>query len=124
MHTRLVLTGLLGALLGWITYELLYGLNPFTRYRATSSWAANWVLSVWRQHGLHRWLTFASRAPYARSLGRAFAFYAVSGILGAWANFELVFGLGVHHRTAWLVCLAGGGLISLLFLRTFVHREA
>ena len=123
VRARLVLTGILGALLGLITYELLYGLNPFARYRATSSWSANWFFSVWRQHALHRWLTFASSAPYLRSLGRAFAFYAASGVLGAWANFQLVSGLGVNHRAAWFICLCGGGLISLLFLKTFVHRE-
>ncbi len=117
---RLVLTATLGATIGWVTYEVLYWLNPLTRYRATTSWGLSFLVGVARQHGLHRWLTFTHKSPYWRSLGRAYLYYSVSALLGALTNYYLTVILGVHHRLAWLVCLGFTALISVFFLKRLV----
>jgi len=119
---RMGFTALLGVLLGWLTYELLYCLNPLAGCRATSSWGLGWTISVWRQHALHRWLTFSSRAPYGKSLRQAYLFYAASGALGGLTNLQLTAGMGVHHRIAWLICLGITGLVSVLFLKRLVFQ--
>ena len=69
-----------------------------------------------RQHGLHRILTFTHESPYWHSLGRAYLFYSVSAVLGAAVNYYLTVILNVHHRLAWLVCLAITAAISIFFL--------
>lgn len=48
---RMVLTAILGALTGLVTYEILYLLNPFEP-RATIAWTVSFLLGVTRQHGL------------------------------------------------------------------------
>ena len=117
---RLVLTAILGATIGWITYEVLYWLNPLTTYRATTSWGLSFLVGVAMQHGLHRWLTFTHQSPYLRSLGRAYLFYSGSALLGALTNYYLTVILGVHHRLAWLVCLGFTALSGVFFLKRFV----
>jgi putative flippase GtrA len=120
---RLTLTGLIGASIGWVSYELLYAVNPVTHYRATSSWAVAWAVSVWRQHALHSRLTFIDRPPAGDSLRRAYAYAAGSGLLGLVLNLHLTVGLGLSHRFAWLVGLLLSAMLSLLFLKRLVHQE-
>jgi hypothetical protein len=117
------LTAIIGASFGWATYELFYWLNPWVRYRATTSWGAAWVVSVWRQHALHRWLTFRSRAPYGKSLRRAYLFALATGALGVVVNLQLTGAMGLPHRAAWAVGLVISALMSLLFLKRAVYRE-
>jgi len=120
---RLVSTAVLGAAIGWLTYELLYRLNPFEAYRATTSWFLGFVIGVARQHALHRTLTFTHETPYWRSLGRAYLFYSVSAVLGAFTNYYLTAVLGLHHRAAWLICLVITAGISLLCLKRLVFAK-
>ena len=117
---RLVLTAILGATIGWVTYEVLYFLNPLAHYRATTSWGLSFLIGVTRQHGLHRWLTFTYKSPYWWSLGRAYLFYSFSALLGSLTNYYLTAILGIHHRVAWLSCLAITALVSICFLKRVV----
>jgi putative flippase GtrA len=119
---RLTLTGLIGASIGWVSYEVVYALNPATNYRATSSWAIAWVVSVWRQHALHSRLTFIDQPPATDSLRRAYAYSAGSGLLGLLVNLQLTVGLGVSHRIAWLVGVLLSAVVSLLFLKRLVYQ--
>jgi putative flippase GtrA len=120
---RLVCTAILGAGIGWVTYEIIYWLNPLDSSRATTSWALAFLIGVARQHALHRTLTFTHHSPYWRSLGRAYLFYSVSTLLGAALNYTLTNRLGLHHRLAWLACLGLTACISMLFLKRLVFRD-
>ncbi len=117
---RLTLTAMLGAGVGWATYELIYWLNPLTQYRATTTWGVSFLIGVSRQHALHRTLTFTHESPYWSSLIRAYAFYAISGLLGVGVNYWLTEALHVHHRLAWLCCLAITALLSIFCLKRLV----
>ena len=120
---RLGLTAVLGASIGWGTYEVVFWLNPTEQIRATSSWAIGFVIGVARQHALHRFLTFGGTTPYWSELGRAYAFYSISAVIGAAANYAMTVGLGWHHRLAYLGCLSITALFSLLFLKKLVFSS-
>jgi putative flippase GtrA len=116
---RMVTTAVIGALLGLITYEIIYALNPFIP-RAPTSWALAFAIGIARQHALHRWLTFTHRTPYWQSLGRAYVMYSGSAVVGTLLDWMLTQWLGVNHRVAWLVCLMTTATISLVFLKRYV----
>jgi putative flippase GtrA len=116
---RMVTTAVIGALLGLITYEIIYALNPFTP-RAPTSWALAFAIGIARQHALHRWLTFTHRTPYWQSLGRAYVMYSGSAAVGTLLDWVLTQWLGINHRVAWLVCLMTTATISLVFLKRYV----
>ena len=120
---RLICTAILGAGIGWITYEIIYWLNPLHASRATTSWVLAFLIGVTRQHGLHRTLTFTHRSPYWSSLGRAYLFYSVSAFLGAGLNYILTVRVGLHHRIAWGACLLLTAFLSVLFLKRLVFRS-
>ena len=118
---RVSITGILGTAVGWLTYELLYWLNPVNgEWRATTSWLIGFLIGVARQHGLHRWFTFTHYSPYWKSLGRAYVFYAATTAITSAANYYLTAVLGLHHRLAYFICLTISGLMTLLFIKRFV----
>lgn len=118
---RLVLTAILGAGIGFITYEIIYYFNPLT-VRAGSSWFLAYLIGVVRQHALHRYLTFSDESSYWRSLLRAYIMYSGSIILTTGLNWYLTEILSIHHRIAWFCCLIMTALISLVFLKRFVFK--
>ncbi len=119
-NVRMAATAVLGAGLGLLIYEAIYWLMPF-HPRAPLSWTLAYLIGVARQHALHRWLTFHSRAsPYWKSLGRAYVMYSGSLLVGAGLDWWLTSQWGVHHRLAWLVCLCTTAAISFFFLKRFV----
>ena len=118
---RLVMTAVLGAAIGYITYEIIYFFNPFP-HRAPTSWLLAFMIGVLRQHALHRWLTFTVQPPYWHSLGRAYVMYLGSAITTTALNGLLTGVLGINHRLAWLACILTTALISLLFLKRYVFH--
>lgn len=118
-QARLALVALLGALIGLVTYEVMYFINPLEP-RAPISWLAAFAIGVPRQYSLHRWLTFDSGVPYGPRLLRAYLLYAAIAVLTTSLNWLLVERLGVAHRLAWLACIATTGLINLFALKRLV----
>lgn len=119
---RMMLTAIIGAGIGWLTYEIIYRLIPAFPYRATTGWVLAFTIGVVRQHALHQTLTFPGHTPYLRSLGRAYLFYAVTAVCGAFLNYMLTVHLEMHHRIAWLACLLLTGLLSFFFLKRIVFN--
>jgi len=120
---RMLSTAIIAALIGLLTYEVIY---YFVRAepRATISWVSAFLIGVARQHGLHRVLTFSEReSPDWRSLRRAYLMYSSSMLFGAGPDWVLVERVHVHHRLAWFICLLSTASISLLFLKRFVFVE-
>jgi putative flippase GtrA len=118
---RMLVTAVIGAVIGLITYEVIYALNPL-QPRATTSWALAFGIGIARQHALHRWLTFTHASPYWPSLGRAYVMYSGSAAAGTLLNWGLTAGLGVNHHIAWVICLLTTAAISLIFLKRYVFR--
>jgi putative flippase GtrA len=116
---RLAIVAVLGALIGLVTYELIYFINPFEP-RAPISWLASFAIGVPRQYSLHRWLTFGSDVPYGPRLARAYVLYSVIAALTTGLNWLLVEHLGVPHRLAWLACVTTTGLINVFALKRLV----
>ena len=109
----------MGALIGLLTYEVVYFVNPFEP-RAPTSWLASFAIGVPRQYSLHRWLTFRSDAPYGPRLVRAYVLYAAIALLTTALNWLLVERLHWPHRLAWLGCIATTGLVNLFALKPLV----
>jgi putative flippase GtrA len=85
---KLVIIAVLGALIGLVTYELIYLINPFEP-RAPTSWLAAFAIGAPRQYSLHRWLTFESDVPYGPRLARAYVLYSAIAALcstGCWSS--------------------------------------
>lgn len=121
-NLRLLVTALLGAVIGLATYEIIYFLNPL-QPNATISWALSVTVNIARQHALHRWLTFPNATRYWPSLGRAYVMYSGSAVVTILLNLGLTAGLGLNHRVVWLICTLTTAGISLIFLRRFVFRS-
>jgi putative flippase GtrA len=120
---RLAIVAVLGALIGLITYELIYWINPF-QPRASVSWLTSFAIGVPRQYSLHRWLTFGADLPYGPRLARAYVLYAAIAVVTTGLNWLLVEQLNVAHRLAWLACITTTGLINAFVLKPLVFGVA
>jgi hypothetical protein len=120
---RMVTTALIGATIGFITYRVIYALNPL-HLRATSSWLMAFMVNVMRQHGLHRVLTFKNPGPYWPTLRRAYVMYSGSAVATTVLNWYLTEKWGWDHNAAWLACTSLTGAISTVFLKRYVFSAA
>ena len=120
---RVVTTALLGAMIGYITYRVIYAFNPL-HLRATSSWLAAFIVNVVRQHALHRHLTFENPGPYWATLRRAYVMYSGSAVATTILNWYLTEKWGWNHNAAWLACMGLTGAISTIFLKRYVFSGA
>lgn len=121
VNIRLGAVAVLGAGIGFLTYEVLYFLVRLEP-RATIAWTLSFLIGVLRQHYLHQKLTFKLKTAPSGSLVRAYAMYSMSIVLGTTVNYIFVELLGIHHRLAWLFCLALTASISLIFLKRWVFQ--
>jgi putative flippase GtrA len=119
---RLAIVAVLGALIGFVTYQVIYWVNPL-QLRAPTSWFLAFVIGVSRQYSLHRALTFASSVSFAPRLARAYGLYACIAVVTTSLNWLLVERLAVPHHLAWLACVATTGLINLFALKPVVFGE-
>jgi hypothetical protein len=116
---RLVATALIGAAIGFVTYSLIYALNPL-QSRSASSWFIAFLINIARQHALHRNLTFRYSGPYWPSLGRAYVMYSGAAAATTAINWYLTTIQGLNHYVTWVICMGLTAAISLLFLKRFV----
>lgn len=121
---RVAAVALFGTFVSWLTYELIFLVNPIEP-RATTSWFLTYLTAIVRQHHLHRVISFPGpKARYAATFGRqVFVNLTLLG-LGAGLNYGLVEIAGLHHRLAWLVCMALVATANYLAMKFFVFRRA
>lgn len=120
--TRLAFVAAIGLPLAWVTYEIVYLVNPFSP-RATTSWIVAFAIGIARQHFLHGTISFHDRKVlYARSLFRAYVTSIVLGIVSTLANWGLTERLGMHHQLAWAICILGVGAADYLTMKLYVFR--
>jgi len=120
---RFAIVGFGGVAIGFVVYNAIYWLNPLEP-RATTSWAIASVLGVWRQHALHRLLTFHDRnVGYMSSLGLAYVAYSL-GIVGSTVlNWWLTEVVNLHHLLAWGICLASATGVNYFLLERLAFRD-
>ena len=120
-NVRLILTAIIGAAIGFVTYQIIYYFNPFIP-RASSSWAMAFLVDVLRQHALHRWLTFDIKTHYWKSLLRAYVMYLSAFVSTTGINWILTNKMLLNHQLVWLICILLKALISLIFLKRYVFK--
>lgn len=120
---RVAVAAAIGTLLAWVTYEIVFALNRLEP-RATTSWVIAFIIGIFRQHHLHRNLSFPGfRARYSVSLRReAFASLCVLAA-SAGLNYLLVTVAGLHHRLAWAFCLTSVAAFEYALMKLYVFRS-
>ena len=120
---RVAIAAAIGTILAWLTYELIFYFNPLEP-RATSSWTIAFVVGVFRQHHLHRTLSFPnSRRSYSGSLWREGAAALVILIVSASLNYWLTQHIFLHHRVAWASCLVSVAALEYGLMKFFVFFD-
>jgi uncharacterized membrane protein YjjB (DUF3815 family) len=119
---RMIIIAIFGGIIGWITYECIYWINPLHSFRASSSWLLEFTLGTARQHAMHRWFTFKHNGPYWNSLFRAYLYYSLTACIGTGTNYFLTERLHIYHRIAWITCLFITATISLFALKRIVYN--
>ena len=120
---RVGVVALIGTVLSWVTYEVVYFLNPFEP-RATTSWAVSFTIGVFRQHHLHRKLTFPhTGVPYCSSLKRDIVASLIVIILSTALNFALTEVGKVNYRVAWAICLVSVAAVDYTLIKLYVFRR-
>ena len=119
---RVAIAAGIGTVLAWLTYEIIYLINPFEP-RATTSWTAAFLIGIFRQHHLHRTLAFyKSTRSYSGSLSREAAAALLILIIGIFLNFWLTNHWDIHHRAAWAICLVSVAMLEYGLMKFFVFR--
>lgn len=116
------LIAVIGGIIGYITYECIYWVNPFHSFRAPSSWLLEFIIGTARQHAMHRWFTFKHKGPYLNSLFRAYLYYSLTACIGTGINYFLTEQLDMYHRIAWIICLCITATISFFYLKRIVYN--
>ena len=120
---RVAIAAAIGTVLAWLTYELIFYLNPFEP-RATSSWTVAFVIGVFRQHHLHRTLSFPGTVrSYSGSLRRVSAMALLVLVIGTSLNYWFVQSLQIHHRVAWAGCLVSVAALEYALMKFFVFFD-
>ena len=117
---RVAIVAAIGTVLAWITYELIFWVNPFEP-RATSSWFVAFFIGIFRQHHPHRTISFPeSDGSYLASLRRDFVASIGIIVLSTAVNYVATEVAELHHRLAWVLCVAFVAGIEYLLMKFFV----
>lgn len=120
---RVSIVALIGTIAAWLTYEIVFLLNGIEP-RATVSWSIAFVIGIFRQHHLHRVLSFPENAlPYAATLKRDIVASIGVFLLSTALIYTLTEFLGLHHRPAWLAGIIFVALFEYLVLKFFVFPQ-
>ena len=120
---RVGLVAAIGTAASYITYEIVFLLNS-VEPRATTSWAISFVIGVFRQHHLHRYLAFPKTAArYEVTLQRELLASLTVFFISVGLNFYLTQKLSFHHRIAWAACVASAAGLEYGLLKFFVFRQ-
>ncbi|GGE61888.1 GtrA family protein [Actibacterium pelagium] len=117
---RIAIVAVMGTALSWVTYEIVYFLNPFSP-RAPLSWGMAFTIGIFRQHHLHRTLSFPkARLSYLSSLQREIAASVLILLIGVILNYSLTQVFDLQHRVAWGLCLVTVSGIEYALMKLFV----
>ena len=108
------ISGLIGTGLFYLAYDQVFALIPedLGPKRATFAWCISYMMSIWWQHALHRYMVFGAEGPYWNSLIWTYVAYTLSLLLSTGGNFFLASVLGLNHQISFLVSLVGTGVLN------------
>ncbi|WP_299228536.1 GtrA family protein [uncultured Psychroserpens sp.] len=118
---RMLIIAVIGAIIGFITYEIIYYFNPFT-LKVTLSWIIAFIIGVARQHALHRYFTFRDRTNYLKSLYRAYIVDIGALLYSTGLSWLLSKFTSFSYRLIWLICFLSTAIIGLAFLKRYIFK--
>lgn len=120
---RVAIVAGIGTVLAWLTYEIVYALNKIEP-RATTSWVLAFIMAIFRQHHLHRNLSFPNNQnSYLVSLSREILSSVWILCASAGLNYGIVSALGLHHRAGWVICLIAVAALEYALMKFYVFRR-
>lgn len=120
---KVVIIAVIGTVLSWATYEIVFWVNPFEP-RATVSWGMSFTIGIFRQHHLHRTLTFPrNELSYGATLRRDFVASLGIALLSTSFNYLLTEVFELYHRGAWVACALLVAGIEYLLMKTFIFPQ-
>ncbi|WP_430409914.1 GtrA family protein [Kordia sp.] len=118
---RMLVIAVIGVISGFISYEIVYYLNPFSP-KATVSWIVAFLIGIARQHALHRHFTFQHKTAYFKSLYRAYIVDIGALFFSTGLNWFLSEIVNLNHRIVWICCLLSTALFSLILLKRYIFK--
>ncbi len=120
---RVGIVAAIGTAASYVTYEVVFFLNSIEPH-ATTSWAISFVIGVFRQHHLHRYLAFPKTTErYGVTLQREWLASLTVFLFSVGLNFYLTEKLSFHHRIAWAACVTSAAGLEYGLLKFFVFRR-
>lgn len=121
---RVGIVAAIGTIASYVTYEVVFFFNGIEP-RATTSWTISFVIGVFRQHHLHRYLSFPNAtARYTVTLKRDWFASFIVLIFSVALNYYLTEAQSMHHRIAWATCLITAAGFEYGLLKFFVFRRS
>lgn len=121
---RIGIVAAIGTVASYLTYEAVFFVNRIEP-RATTSWTLSFAIGVFRQHHLHRYLSFPkTTARYEVTLQREWLASLIVLIGSVGLNFYLTQTLSLQHRIAWVACVVSAAGLEYGLLKFFVFRRS
>ena len=126
-YPRFAISGLIGTVLFYLLYKLVFILNPIGWHHAAVSWTVSYLCSIIWQHSLHQTLVFQTTGgkstSYLKELGLTYVSYSAGIVLSHFTMILLVDILYFDYQLAWLFTLSFTGLINYLFLSLTAFKK-
>ncbi len=120
---RVMIAAAVGTVLAWLAYEVIYFLNPLEP-RATLIWVFAFFLGIFRQHLLHRTLSFPeTHTTYETSLRREALVSTCIIVASAGLNLWLTKVAMIHHRLASGVYLTSVAALEFVLMKLYVFSS-
>lgn len=116
---RYGVSGGLGTIAGFGLYEATFALIGERSARATTAWIIAYVIGIFAQHALHRWITFGPETPYWQTLRRTYVVYPIVLAVSSGFNYLLTDVAGWNHRLAWLTTMGLSAILAFVGLKLF-----
>ena len=121
---RFLSVGIVGNILGWAIYAIVYDFVTIDSFRPTISWLISFHFGVALQHHLHRYFTFEDvDGDYFSSLIRTYFSYIGLLFYGLIVNYSLNELLNIYHHASYFLTLVAAVPASYILLKKFAFKE-
>jgi putative flippase GtrA len=119
---RFQISGLIGSILFFIMYEILFMMVQQHKHGSVISWLVAYMASIWWQFELHRWIVYGKDRirDYWAALRTTFAVYSISLVISTILNYVLTSILVLHFRTAWIITMIVIGVFNYFMMRAML----
>jgi len=128
-YPRFAISGLIGTVLFYLLYKLVFIFNPIEWHHAAVSWTISYLCSIIWQHWLHQTLVFytargsSSMTSYLKELGLTYVSYSAGIVLSHFTMVLLVDILQFDYQLAWLFTLSFTGVVNYVFLSLTAFKK-